>query len=107
MNPLQLSKALETIGLPVAYNLFKQKQTKDYLIYTYSATISGSDEGSELIEYSYTIELYTRNKEVSVENKILDLLTGVDVEQSETIYLESEKRFLTSFTFSFLIIKED
>ncbi|HAH92329.1 MAG TPA: hypothetical protein DCM01_00155 [Dielma fastidiosa] len=107
MNPHELGKKLETVGLPVAYNLFKQKQTKDYLIYIYSATISGSDEGSELIEYSYTIELYTRNKEVSVENKILDLLTGVDVEQSETIYIESEKRFMTAFSFSSLTIKED
>ena len=107
MNPQELGKKLEAVGLPVAYNLFKTKQTKDYLIYTYSASISGSDEDNELIEYSYKIELYTRNKEVSVENKILDLLSGVDVEQSETIYLESEKRFLTSFTFSFLIIKED
>ncbi|WP_373128062.1 hypothetical protein [Dielma fastidiosa] len=107
MNPLELSKALETIGLPVAYNLFKQKQTKDYLIYTYSASISGSDEGSELIEYSYTIELYKRDEDVSVENKILDLLTGVNVEQSETIYIESEKRFMTAFSFSSLTIKED
>lgn len=107
MNPQELGKKLEAVGLPVAYNLFKTKQTKDYLIYTYSASMSGSDENNVLIEYSYKIELYTRNKEVSVENKILDLLSGVDVEQSETIYLESEKRFLTSFTFSFLIIKED
>ena len=107
MNPSELSKALETIGLPVAYNLFKQKQTKDYLIYAYSAIISGSDEGSELIEYSYTIELYKRDEDVSVENKILDLLTGVNVEQSETIYIESEKRFMTAFSFSSLTIKED
>lgn len=107
MNPLELSKALETIGLPVAYNLFKQKQTKDYLIYTYSASISGSDNASELIEYSYTIELYTRNKDTAKENGILALLEGVDVEQSETIYIESEKRFMTAFSFSSLTIKED
>ena len=107
MNPQELGKKLEAVGLPVAYNLFKTKQTKDYLIYTYSASISGSDEDNELIEYSYTIELYTRNKEVSVENKILDLLSGVDVEQSETIYIESEKRFMTAFSFSSLTIKED
>lgn len=106
MNPQELGKKLEAVGLPVAYNLFKTKQTKDYLIYTYSASISGSDEDNELIEYSYTIELYTRNKEVSVENKILDLLSGVDVEQSETIYIESEKRFMTAFSFSSLTIKE-
>lgn len=108
MTPKQLGFELNAI-LPTAYNLFKDRQKGDYAVYNYTAKLSGSDGQNELIEYDYTIELYTRNKEQTIEDEIMSILDsmGIEYDISESIYIESEKRLMTVFTFSFLTLKEE
>ncbi|PXX74650.1 hypothetical protein [Dielma fastidiosa] len=107
MTPKELGHELSKI-LPTAFNLFKEKQKGDYAVFNYSINASGSDEQNQFINYEYNIELYTRNKEQDIENKIMSILDvrGIEYEISESVYIESEKRFMTVFTFSFLTLKE-
>lgn len=107
MKPEELIKELKAIGIPVAFSHFKEKQTGDYIIYTFKRSVSGSDHVNELEEYDYRIELYTAIKNVELEDKVTSFLDelGTDYEIYESVYIEDEDVFMTVISFSFLIRK--
>lgn len=107
MKPEELLNELKAIGIPVAFSHFKEKQSGDYIIYTFKRSVSGSDHDNELEEYDYRIELYTAIKNIELENKVtrcLDSL-GTDYDIYESVYIEDEDLFMTVITFSFLLRK--
>ena len=107
MTPEELIKELKAIGIPVAFSHFKEKQTGDYIIYTFKRSASGSDHANELEEYDYRIELYTAIKNIELENKVTRCIDelGIDYEIYESVYIEDEDVFMTVISFSFLIRK--
>lgn len=107
MKPEELLNELKAIGIPVAFSHFKEKQTGDYIAYTFKQSIRGSDHANELIEYGYRIELYTKIKNLELENKVTRFLdiAGADYEIYESVYIEDEDVYMTVISFSTLTKK--
>ncbi len=103
----ELIKELKAIGIPVAFSHFKEKQSGDYIIYTFKRSVSGSDHANELEEYDYRIELYSTIKNIELENKVTSFLDelGTDYDIYESVYIEDEDVFMTVISFSFLTRK--
>lgn len=90
MKPGELIKELKAIGIPVAFSHFKEKQTGDYIIYTFKRSASGSDHVNELEEYDYRMNCIRRSRTLNSEDKVTSFLMNwvQIIEIYESVYIE-------------------
>ena len=96
----ELREGLETL-YPVMYNHFTSNQEGIYLVYV----DNGQDDiyGDDLVSverYLIDIDLNTPTKDLVAERKIKDFFRANDLvyEKSDTIYLQEEESYLTTFS---------
>ena len=109
MKPQELFNGLTKI-LPTAHLFFGNEQKGNYCIYSYTEQADGSDDDVFFNKYDYTIELYTKKKDLILERKIKTFLESkqiTDYEVLDSTYIETENRLMTVFFFSCLNLKED
>lgn len=92
---------LKSIGIPVAYSHFKERQIPPYLIYI------GSGQNQKLAENTiylkdnhYRVEFYFLLKNETMEDKIETtfLNSGWLYEKSEDIYIEDEEIYMIYYS---------
>lgn len=96
-----MTKMLEEIGLPYAYNAFDGPIDADQYIAYYE---TGKEPSyADNIVYScasnFAVELYTVHKDPNLEKKVMDMFAKYETAWSggDTTYIENEKVFMTVF----------
>ena len=100
----QVVNILKAIGLPYAYNHFGQGKTVEppFICYLYDRSDNFSADGKVYLKKNRVhLELYTDKKEVTLEEKVEDVLDqfGVFYDKSE-IYIESERLYEVLYQFT-------
>ena len=92
MTRKELFEVLKSIGLPIAYYQFKEGDKDNpvpslpYMVYYYPSRSDESADGINFAKkYTLNIELYTKEKDFSAEDKVEEVLENNDI-----YYLKSE-----------------
>lgn len=92
MTRKELFEVLKSIGLPIAYYQFKEGDKDNpvpslpYMVYYYPSRSDESADGINFAKkYTLNIELYTKEKDFSTEDKVEEVLENNDI-----YYLKSE-----------------
>ena len=104
MTQSELFAALETLGLPVAYRLFKAATSPPYLVYF---LVKNDDIGADNRNYvkveRYQAELYTAEKDPELEEQLEGILKANKLVYTKTeAYIDTEK--LNQVVYSFQLI---
>ena len=93
----------EGTGLPVANTAFINKVTLPFIVFLEDIETQGSDLNNDLVERTFTVELYSSTISKIIENKIEKLLNekSIKFKKSRT-WLDDEHCFETMYDFSFL-----
>lgn len=104
MIQLELSEIYErllTLELPVAYLRFNKPQKLPYIAYHEAgADIKGADSLNLYRDAAMVIELYTEQKDLTLERSIEKLFCDTELEKQADTYLEDEKMHFTSYSFN-------
>lgn len=102
MTHATLFTLLQTLGLPVAHNDYKDPPFLPYLIYKESgASATGSDERNEIRNSEWLVELYTEKKDVGTQTDLEGLLNsrGVEWDMAFGGTIDSEGLYMAAYTF--------
>lgn len=78
MTEVELFTELQTLGLPVAYGEFSSPVKPPFLAFQHSYTnYQVADNTNQISAENYQVELYTFEKNPTLEEKIEDLLTSL------------------------------
>lgn len=91
MTEKELASMLQTIGVPIARNGFKKKQSPPYIVYTFAYSNNyAADSKVYLKRNNYQVELYTDKKEPGLELALENIL-----DENEIIYDKTETYIAT------------
>ena len=100
----EIQNTLEKVGLPVAFYSFDEVQTGDFIAFlTEDVDESFGNNETLGVAIQIRVELYTRQKDIAVEEKLEEVLTEIypswttDPEQ----WLPTEQMFYKKYYFSF------
>lgn len=92
-----LGEKLKVVGVPVAYNVFKTPQTVPYICYIITNSDNLIADGSVYIRIDKVqIELYTKDKDTTLELKLEQALSDFHYQSNED-YIESENIYLKTY----------
>lgn len=81
----ELHKLLETTGVPVAYNVFKSPQTAPYICYIITNSDNVYADGVVYHKVdNVQIELYTKQKDITIEGKLEKALSSFKYQTDES-----------------------
>lgn len=107
----EIATMVESIGLPYAYYQFPEgtDQACPFICFFLD---SSNDFAADNTNYqkirSLNIELYTDNKDFTLEQTVEDILSGSGlVYYREETYLDSERMFMVSYETEILITEEN
>ncbi|OCS82278.1 hypothetical protein [Caryophanon tenue] len=104
MTLIELVKALNALGYPLAYSHFKTSDdtpapTIPFIVYYEedSTNVAADNKVHKKIK-NYSIDLYTEKKELQVEQKIEDLLDSHSIYyDTSDFYIDKEQLFQRSY----------
>ena len=111
MKLTEITEMIESFGLPCTYLQWEEGDAPalPYVAYYYPISRGEYADNTNYIQISQlNIELYTKSKNVDLENQIIQTLEqySIPFESSET-YLEDEKMYEVLFECEILIEEED
>lgn len=100
---MMVTKILEELGLPFAYDHFAEGESPETPFICYLSPGSDNFAADGKVYYKineFHIELYTDYKDPELEERLEDILDGASIfyEKSET-WIESEKLYEVLYTF--------
>lgn len=104
----ELYAQLQTLNCPIAYYQFSKRVEPPFLIYFRNGTENFvADDKVYKGVSNIQLELYTNNKSFDIETKIDNLLASLNISfDKEDDYIETEKMYLTSYSFQIVEEKE-
>lgn len=84
----------------IAYDHFTTAQQLPFAAYTYDFDTSGADDYNGIQWIDFHLELYSENRDIALETKILKALSDVQI-TSDSDYLSDERMYMTTFDFRF------
>lgn len=111
MKLTEITEMIESFGLPCTYLQWEEGDAPalPYVAFYYPISRGEYADDTNYIQISQlNIELYTKSKNVDLENQIIQILeqNSIPFESSET-YLEDEKMYEVLFECEILIEEED
>lgn len=98
-----LIQRLETLDLPIAYEAFQDEQELPFICYLISdSDYKGSDDMILMAEREATVELYTAQRDFTLEEKLINALSDYGDISVHSEYIKEENMNLTYFDFSFV-----
>lgn len=97
INPIKLLKPL---GIPVGYFVNPEPEIVPFIVYIGAGSRNFKAENSVYDKKAHwNIELYTRKKDVALEERLEDLLdkAGIVWEKGADVYIDTEKVFLIPY----------
>lgn len=95
----ELYEQLDSLGYPVAYGHFKEKQLPPCIVYKVIDTSTFNADDIVLYErLSVDVDLYTADKDLELENKIKNMLRAHEIawDYSE-VYIAESQAYQCSF----------
>ena len=105
----ELKKALDSIGIPVAYHHFEDSHAYPYIVYEEVSKTGVYADGINFVTYSgVQVELYTATKDPTLERKVANIFETLELPftASETV-VESENCFAVSFYLEIFLEDEE
>lgn len=100
---LNIESWLETTGLKVTEEKWREPPTLPYVIFTESENVRGSDVKNSIIERNIGVELYSGIIDRISEGKIDTLLNEKAIEYSkERIWIDNQGMFETVYAFNLI-----
>ena len=99
MDIRDLKEVLESVGIPVVYHSFQSSglkvQPPPYIVYLIKSSDNiGADDKVYQKQYIVHIELYSKQKNIKLEQKLEDALDKASIFYDKTeLYIEEEKMF--------------
>lgn len=97
----ELKKKIDTLGLPVAYHCFAVGQVPElpYIVYYADEDVGFyADDIVYYEQYAATIEVYSRKKDLELEEKVKKLLNDNQLPyESYESFLDSENMYLKAY----------
>ena len=88
---------LKQLKIPIAYRCFEKKTPLPFGVYFVDyEDVRGADYKNLINDKQIIIELYTANKNITLENKFEDLFSEFEMEKYEA-YIESEKMLQVAY----------
>lgn len=99
MTHIELAQRLQETGLPIAYRKFNKPPSPPYLTYlfAYASDIKADNQNYVPIS-NFQVELYTKEKDLDIENLVEDKLRTISPYGKHEEYLESEKFYQVVYT---------
>lgn len=99
---------LKTLGIPVAYSVFKNAVELPFMVYEESREVRGDDFKNRIAETEYRIELYAYERNVELEEKLEKILDehGFSYRADYGIYISSEQTFMTVYEVEPIVFKK-
>lgn len=93
---------IKNIGVPIRYQVFKNKPNPPYMIYYDDDTDNFYADGIVYCRFvNYVVELYTDKEEPELEKQVEDILEELEISwRKENDYDETEKLIKTSYYFN-------
>lgn len=100
----QLNTILSSLLIPVAYNHFNKSTQLPYLIFY--EDVSNNTFADNTVYYEnndYILELYTENKDITLEKNLKQLLNNNEIPYQKTMetYLDDERMYEIVFAINF------
>lgn len=105
MNLTEFKKILETTELPVAYRSFPEEDVPElpFICYLETGTTNFAADGVVYQKISeIAVELYTKNKNVTLEERVEKALSSFYWNKEED-YLDDEKCYMIVYTLEVLL----
>jgi hypothetical protein len=97
----EIYQRLCSLSLPVAYLRFNKPQELPFIAYHEAgAEIKGADNYNLYRDSTVIVELYTEDKDVSLERQLEALFFDTELEKQADTYLEDEGMHFTSYSFN-------
>lgn len=95
----QLNDLLNDTGLPVAYNCFKDEQQLPFICYLETDTVNVfADNKTYKIISNIAVELYTKTRDITTEQKVEYVLDGACIGWNKDIeYLDDEQCYFVLY----------
>lgn len=93
-------EAITELTNKLVYDHFTTAQQLPFAAYTYDFSTSGADDYNGVQWVDFRLELYTENRDIALETKILKAFIDVEI-QSDSDYIDSERMYMTAFNFTF------
>ena len=91
---------LQTLGIPVAYRVFKSAQEPQFLVYYLdNSRKHGADSLNLISDDNIIIELYTDSKNIALEKQIESLFSDVELSKIES-WIEDENLLMIAYEFT-------
>ena len=91
---------LQTLGIPVAYRVFKSAQEPPFLVYYLdNSRKHGADSLNLISDDNIIIELYTDSKNIALEKQIESLFSDVELSKIES-WIEDENLLMIAYEFT-------
>lgn len=84
----------------IVYDHFTTDTALPFAAYTYDFATNGADDFKGVQWVNFNLELYSEIRDFQLEETILNLLSDVEI-TSDTTYLDSERMYMTTFSFTF------
>lgn len=94
-------KAIQKLNDRVAFSHFSTNPPLPFVVYNFSARTDGADDFHNMHRIEVSIELYQEQRDFALEKEIFSAFIDYPV-QSYNDYIDSEKMFLTEFSFEFI-----
>lgn len=100
MTLTELAQKLKALGYPVAYSHFKSAQAPPFICYLIVNGDTFNADNKPLAEQEYIdIELYSKNKDLTAEGKIKEMLKENELPWSyDEIFIKDEGVFKCTFS---------
>lgn len=92
---------LETTLMKVSQNRFLTPPPLPYVVFLADATVGGADGKNNVAIRQISVELYSKNIDLTAEQKIENLLDAISYSKS-TIWIQTEMFFQTVYDFELI-----
>ncbi|SOC12813.1 hypothetical protein SAMN05880501_10756 [Ureibacillus xyleni] len=95
----ELAQALETLNIPVTYSHFNDPQTPPFICYLVTGSDNFNADNTTYQEFTNVdIELYTKKKDITLENQLKQLLKDNELPfDYSSVFINEEKIYKITY----------
>lgn len=100
LEAIQRIESISELNGKLAYDHFTEAKDLPFAAYNYDFDTSGADDYNGIQWINFRLELYSENRDITLEQKILKAFIDVEL-ASDSNYIDTERMYMTAFVFRF------
>lgn len=93
-------ESISELNGKLAYDHFTEAKALPFAAYNYDFDTSGADDYNGIQWINFRLELYSENRDITLEQKILKAFIDVEI-ASDSNYIDTERMYMTAFNLRF------